>query len=124
MKGASGIVRLLCVHFAVEERGLALAGGLGYIEHLDREHALAEVQSDHVADLDVVRRAGDLAVDGHAAAVAGLVCHGAALDEARDLEIFVKTHGIRLLFGKVRDQRGATNSNGGASRRRFDDERA
>ena len=56
--------------------------------------------------------------------VAGFVGHGAALDKARDLEIFVKTHGIRLLFGKVRDQRGSTNSNGGASRRRFDDERA
>ena len=58
------------------------------------------MDGDAVADLDVVGRAGDAVVDRDAAEVAGLVRHGAALDEARDLEVFIETHGEMLLSRK------------------------
>ena len=90
---------------AVERGGVRLADVVRHGEDLDREGALAEVDGDAVADLDVVGRAGDVVVDRDAAEVAGLVRYGAALDEARDLEVFIETHGEMLLSRKCLRQK-------------------
>ena len=79
-------------NFAVHADGVVLADGLGDLQHLDRERALAELDFDFVPDLHVVGRLGRAAVDRDAGIVAGLVGDGAPLDEPRDLEIFVQTH--------------------------------
>ena len=65
-------------------------------EHLHLHGALAEGDLDHVADLDVIRRLGRAAVDRDALTVAGIICYGAALDEPRNFQIFVRRIGILL----------------------------
>jgi len=61
-------------------------------EHFHLHGALAEGELDLVADLHVIRRLGRPAVDRDVLTVTGIVCHGAALDEPRNFQIFVQAH--------------------------------
>ena len=45
---------------------------------------------------------GDLAVDEDAACIGHLVCHGAALDQTRNFQIFIQTHGSSSCHKKSR----------------------
>ena len=54
-------------------------------EDLRPQRFRAEADLDHVADLHIGGGLGDAPADGHMPAVARLLCHGAALDEPRDL---------------------------------------
>ena len=81
-----------CSDLFVHGPGVVLPDCIGHGQHLHRKGAGTQLNFDLVPWLYLVARFGDLAVDADAAVVAGLVRHGAALDEAGDLEIFVQPH--------------------------------
>ena len=76
------------VHFG----GGVFGGVLGDGVDLHFYSARAEGYLELVADLDLVGRARDLSVGSDPSRVAGLVGDRAALDKARHLQKFVKTH--------------------------------
>ena len=78
----------------VHGRSRVLAHVLGDRHDLHRQRSCAETDGDHIAHLHVVGCPLYPAVDGDTLGVAGLIGHGAALDEPRDLQIFVQTHGV------------------------------
>ena len=69
------------VHFG----GVGFFGAVAHVGDAHAQRLFAEGDFDDVADLDVVGRLDDLAVYADMRRVAGVVCHGAPLDEARDL---------------------------------------
>ena len=77
---------------AVHGARVVLAHGLRHGEHLDRDRPRAEGDGHMVAHLDVIAGLGRLAVDGDARIVARLIGDRAALDEAGNLQIFIKSH--------------------------------
>ena len=76
------------VHFGSGVFGGVLGDGVD----LHFYGARAEGYLELVTDLDLVGRARGLSVGGDPPRVAGLVCDRAALDKARHLQKFVKTH--------------------------------
>ena len=76
------------VHLA----GNVLGAGLFIREHPHLDGTVAEGDLDDVPGVDGLTGLGHLAVDEDAACIRHLVCHGAALDQAGDLEIFIQTH--------------------------------
>ena len=76
----------------VHKGGVLLALHFCDGEDLQGHGAGAEANFQLVADLHVVGGFHHPAVGGDTLVVAGLVGHGAALDEAGDLEIFVQPH--------------------------------
>lgn len=63
----------------VHGRSVFLADGFSDIENLCARHVLPHGYFDYIADLDVIGRAGNLAVDGDMLCVADLIGHRAAL---------------------------------------------
>ena len=89
----------LFLQLAVHGGRVVLAHGLGHGEPLDRNGPCAEGDGNMIADLHVIAGLGRLAVDRHAGIVAGLVRDRAALDEAGNLQIFIKSHAVCLSAG-------------------------
>ena len=89
--------------YFVHLRGFVLAGVFVDRPYPGRYRPLAELYCQLVTLLDLVGGAGDLAVDLDAVGVACLVGDGAALDDAGDLEEFVKSH---YIYGKVNRESG------------------
>ena len=54
--------------------------------------ARAKRELDDIVHLHIVGSAGNLAVDDDSTGVAGFVCHGAALDNAGNLQVFIQSH--------------------------------
>ena len=62
-----------------------LTDSLGNLFDAEFDGAGLEIQFHHIADLHIIGRAGNLAVDCRLARVADLVSDGTALDDARYL---------------------------------------
>lgn len=92
----------LLLNDLVHQRGFILLCVFVDRDDARLDRAGAELQLQHIARLDVVRRAGDLAVHEHAARVARLVRDRAALDDPRNLEIFIQTHVNSCLSARLR----------------------
>ena len=73
----------------VHRGGVLLADGLGNIENTRTGHILAHGYFNDIADLHIIRRAGDLAVYRDALCGADFVRDGAALYQARHLKILI-----------------------------------
>ena len=76
------------VHLA----GNVFRAGLHIREHPHLDGTVAEGDLDDVPGVDGLTGLGHLAVDEDAACIRHLVCHGAAFDQAGDLEILIQTH--------------------------------
>ena len=82
---------LLC-QLPVHGRGVVLADALLHGEDLGPQGLCPEADLDHVAGSDLRGGLGRAAVDADPAPVAGLLRHGPALDQPRDLQPLVQAH--------------------------------
>lgn len=102
-RGGPGLLCLLALcNDLVHLAGHILGARLHIREHLYLDGPVAEGHLDDVARLDGLTGLGDLAVDEDAACIGHLVCHGAALDQTRNFQIFIQTHGSSSCHKKSR----------------------
>ena len=76
----------------IEAGGIVFANRLLDIQDANRQGACTEGDIDSVTHLDIVRCFRRTTVDRDMGSVAGVVCNGAALDDARNLEVLVQSH--------------------------------
>ena len=69
--------------------GVFFAYGFFDVQDLDFDAAGAELDLDDVPLFDIHRGFGRFVIDQHSSGVAGFVGHGAAFDQAGNLQIFV-----------------------------------
>ena len=79
----------------VHRGGVLFADGLGNIENTRAGHILAHGYLNDIADLNIVRGAGNFAVYRDVLCVADLVRDSAALYQARHFKILIKSHNIQ-----------------------------
>ena len=72
-------------NLAVQGCRVVLTDVFGNIEHLNLHGTLTEGDLDDVPDLDLIRGLGLTAIDYDVLTVTGIICHGAALNQARNL---------------------------------------
>ena len=83
---------LILLQHAVHFRRAFLAHHLAHIGNLITPQARAKANLQHVAFLYFGSGLRNLSVDGYAAAVTSLLRYGAALDDARHLQVFIQSH--------------------------------
>ena len=72
-------------HHFVHLGGVGFFGAFFHVGDADAERLFAEGDLDDVADFDIVGRLDDTSVDADVRRVTRIICHGAALDQARHL---------------------------------------
>lgn len=82
------------VQYLIHRGGVCLLCVFAHLEDLKAELTLAKGYFNDVAFLYRVGRTGGTAVDTYVLGVTRLVCNRAALDNARHLKKFVKSHQI------------------------------
>lgn len=70
---------------------------LAHIEHAKDQLALTKGYRNGIPLLNIIGCLGDLAVYGDMPRIARIVCHGAPLNNAGDLKVFIKSHCIVIL---------------------------
>lgn len=82
----------LRVYDLVKLGGVVFANGLLDVQHPNFKRSGTEGNFNNVTDLHVIGRFGGATVDRHMGGVAGVVCHGAPLDDATYLQVLIETH--------------------------------
>lgn len=86
--------RLFLLQYLVQSGGLVFANVLRHCFYAATENPLSELYLDDVTDLEIIGRLDHAGVYHNVTFAAGVVCHGASLDDAGYLQKFVESHSI------------------------------